>query len=37
MTLATLSYPTSLRGAGAGFAQAVLRVGSTMGLVFFRS
>ena len=35
MTLATLSYPTSLRGAGAGFAQAVLRVGSTMGLVFF--
>jgi hypothetical protein len=35
MTLATLSYPTSLRGAGAGFAQAVLRVGSTLGLVFF--
>jgi MFS family permease len=35
MTLATLSYPTSLRGVGAGFAQAVLRVGSLAGLVFF--
>jgi hypothetical protein len=35
MTMATLSYPTSLRGTGAGFGQAVLRVGSTMALVLF--
>ncbi|WP_255950194.1 MFS transporter [Streptomyces odontomachi] len=35
MTLATLSYPTSLRGAGTGLAQAMLRVGATAGLVFF--
>lgn len=35
MTMATLSYPTSLRGTGAGFGQAVLRVGSTISLLFF--
>jgi len=35
MTMATLSYPTSLRGTGAGFGQAVLRVGSTIALVLF--
>jgi len=35
MTMATLSYPTSLRGIGAGFGQAVLRVGSTISLLFF--
>ncbi len=35
MTLATLSYPTHLRGAGTGMAQAVLRIGSIGGLTFF--
>lgn len=35
MVLATLSYPTSLRGTGSGFGQAVLRVGSTISLLFF--
>ncbi len=35
MTMATLSYPTSLRGTGAGFGQAVLRVGSTVSLLLF--
>lgn len=35
MTMATLSYPTSLRGVGAGFGQAVLRVGSTVSLLLF--
>jgi MFS family permease len=35
MTMATLSYPTSLRGIGAGFGQATLRVGSTISLVLF--
>lgn len=35
MTMATLSYPTSLRGTGAGFGQAVLRIGSTTSLVLF--
>lgn len=35
MTMATLSYPTSLRGTGSGFGQAVLRVGSTISLFFF--
>lgn len=35
MTMATLSYPTTLRGTGAGFGQAALRVGSTISLVFF--
>jgi MFS family permease len=35
MTMATLSYPTSLRGTGAGFGQAILRVGSTISLLLF--
>lgn len=35
MTMATMSYPTSLRGTGAGFGQAVLRVGSTISLLLF--
>lgn len=35
MTIATLSYPTSLRGVGSGFGQAVLRVGSMISLFFF--
>ncbi|KRE81449.1 hypothetical protein ASG86_13050 [Arthrobacter sp. Soil764] len=35
MTMATLSYPTTLRGTGAGFGQAVLRIGSTISLLFF--
>lgn len=35
MTMATLSYPTSLRGVGSGFSQAILRVGSTVSLLLF--
>ena len=35
MTMATMSYPTSLRGTGAGFGQAVLRGGSTVSLLLF--
>ena len=35
MTMATLSYPTTLRGTGAGFGQAALRVGSTISLLLF--
>ncbi|MEP7002543.1 MAG: MFS transporter, partial [bacterium] len=35
MTMATLSYPTHLRGTGAGFGQAVLRIGSTISLLLF--
>jgi predicted MFS family arabinose efflux permease len=35
MTMATLSYPTELRGAGSGFSQAMLRVGSTVSLLLF--
>ncbi|MEC5181721.1 MFS transporter [Arthrobacter sp. CG_A4] len=35
MTMATMSYPTSLRGTGAGFGQAILRVGSTISLLVF--
>ena len=30
-----MSYPTSLRGVGTGFAQGVLRVGSTISLLLF--
>ncbi len=33
--MATLSYPTSIRGVGAGFGQAILRVGSTISLLLF--
>jgi MFS transporter, putative metabolite transport protein len=35
MTIATLSYPTSIRGAGTGWAQTMTRVGSTIGFLFF--
>lgn len=35
MTLATLSYPTSIRGIGSGFGQAMLRIGSTIALLLF--
>jgi MFS family permease len=35
MTMASLSYPTSLRGVGTGFAEGVLRVGSTISLLWF--
>ncbi|HVX42422.1 MAG TPA: MFS transporter [Mycobacteriales bacterium] len=35
MTMATLSYPTSIRGLGAGFSQAFLRVGATVSLLAF--
>ena len=35
MTMATMSYPTSLRGTGAGFGHAVLRGGSTVSLLLF--
>jgi MFS transporter, putative metabolite transport protein len=35
MTIATLSYPTSIRGAGTGWAQTMTRVGSTIGFFFF--
>ncbi|WP_308216704.1 MULTISPECIES: MFS transporter [Prauserella salsuginis group] len=35
MTIATLSYPTSLRGVGSGFGQAMLRIGSMVSLFFF--
>jgi MFS transporter, putative metabolite transport protein len=35
LTLAALSFPTSMRGAASGFAQAVTRVGSIMGFYFF--
>jgi hypothetical protein len=34
MTMATLSYPTSIRGAGTGWAQAMNRVGTTIGFFF---
>lgn len=35
MTIATLSYPTSMRGVGAGFTQAFLRIGSTAALLWY--
>ena len=35
LTLAALSFPTSMRGAASGFAQAITRVGSIMGFYFF--
>lgn len=33
--MATLSYPTSIGGVGAGFGQAILRVGSSISLLLF--
>ncbi|TVY09222.1 MFS transporter [Paenibacillus cremeus] len=35
MTMATLSYPTELRGLGAGFGQGITRVGSILGFFLF--
>jgi len=35
MTIATLSFPTSIRGAGTGWAQTMTRAGSTLGFYFF--
>ncbi len=35
LTLATLSFPTSIRGAASGFTQACQRVGSVIGFYFF--
>ena len=35
MTMGTLSYPTSIRGSGAGFTQAMIRVGSIIGFFAF--
>ena len=35
VVLATMSYPTSIRGAGVGFAQIGNRTGGTLGLVFW--
>ena len=35
MTMATLSYPTELRGLGSGWGQAMLRVGSIIGAFVF--
>jgi hypothetical protein len=35
MTMASLSYPASPRGVGTGCAEGVLRVGSTISLLWF--
>ncbi|MFC5447552.1 MFS transporter [Paenibacillus aestuarii] len=35
MTMATLSYPTELRGLGTGFGQGITRVGSVLGFFLF--
>lgn len=35
MTMGALSYPTSIRGAGAGFTQGMIRVGSIIGFFAF--
>jgi putative MFS transporter len=35
LTLASLSFPTEIRGAASGFTQAVQRVGSVVGFFFF--
>lgn len=35
MTMAALSFPTSIRGTGTGWTQAVLRAGSILGFYFF--
>ncbi|MDE2514929.1 MAG: MFS transporter [Rhodospirillales bacterium] len=35
LTLASLSYPTVIRGAASGFTQAVQRIGSVVGFFFF--
>ena len=35
MSMGALSYPTAIRGVGAGFTQGVIRVGSIFGFYFF--
>jgi MFS family permease len=35
MTIATLSYPPSIRPAGVGFARAIMRTGAIAGLIFW--
>lgn len=35
MTMATLSYPTRIRGVGTGWGQSMVRVGSIFGFYFF--
>lgn len=35
MTMAAMSFPTAIRGAGTGWVQAVLRLGSIFGFYFF--
>lgn len=35
MTMATMSYPTEIRGLGTGWGQGMVRVGSIMGFYFF--
>jgi MFS family permease len=35
MTIATVSYPTEIRGLGSGWGQGMVRVGSIMGFYFF--
>ena len=35
MTMATLSYPTSIRGVGTGWGQGMVRIGSICGFYFF--
>lgn len=35
MSMSALSYPTAIRGVGAGFTQSVIRVGSICGFYFF--
>jgi MFS family permease len=35
MTMATLSYPTRIRGIGSGWGQSMVRVGSILGFYFF--
>lgn len=35
MTMATLSYPTRIRGVGTGWGQSMVRIGSIFGFYFF--
>lgn len=35
MAMGALSYPTSIRGMGSGFTQAMIRIGSVLGFYFF--
>ena len=35
MTIATLSYPPSIRPTGVGFARAIMRTGAIAGLIFW--